>query len=123
MLEPRQRAALTPNSPAVMWHQFLGSRFLGQSLGVTIRVVEQQSHEHADLRGILEHFHGGALPIVSEFTGALNIESREITVHETHRERDYSGQFSENGRVLTLRQPGQPKPIYLVHEETLLELT
>ena len=123
MLEPHQRAALVPNAPEVRWLQFLRWRFLGASLGLAIQAAEQQNPEHAELRGLLEHSNDGSLPVVSEFTGTLNIESREITVHETRPERHYSGQFSENGRVLTLRRAGQPKPIYLVHEETLVDLT
>ncbi len=123
MLEPHQRAARIPNAPEVRWHQFLSGRFLGPTLGLAIQAAEQQTAEHAELRGILEYANDGSLPVVLEFTGALNIETREITVHETRPEWHYSGQFSENGRVLTLRRDGQAKLIYLVHEETLVELT
>jgi len=122
MIEPHQRAALIPNSRGVLWHTFLRERFLGTSFGILIQSIEQQTQEHADLHGLVEHSFGRSLPVVSDFSGALNIETREITIHETQHDRHYAGQFSENGRVLTLRQQGEAKPLHLVHDETLRDL-
>jgi hypothetical protein len=65
---------------------------------------------------------GSSLPIVSEFVGVLNLENREISIRQLQPERNYAGQISENGRVILLREVGQPKPIHLIHEETLAQL-
>jgi hypothetical protein len=131
MLEPHQRAALIPNESGVSWSHFLGGRFIGSShpahkrgsMAIVVQAIEQQSHDHAELRGLLEHALGDSLPVVSEFTGAVNLETREIRIRETLPERHYAGQLSENGRVLALRQPGHAKSCYLVHEATLADLT
>jgi hypothetical protein len=115
----------------VSWHQFLASRFVGRlpnlgretSLGISVRAIQQQGPEHAEIHGFLEQSSGSSLPVVSEFVGVLNLETREITIDHPHLEATYHGRISENGRVMILRQGAQSKPIYLVHEETLAELT
>jgi hypothetical protein len=127
MFEPHQRAALMPNQPGVSWHHFLSGRFVGSlpqagrdaSLGIMVQSIEQQSQEHADIRGFLERSSGSSLPVVSEFVGVLNLESREISIHQAQPEKIYGGQISENGRVMVLRESGHSKAIHLVHEETL----
>ena len=125
MLEDHQRATQIPNDPGVAWHHFLVGRFIGlladrkTALALTIQTVEQRSEIHAVLVGLIELSVGRALPVVTEFTGELNLESREISVHQSSSDRHYSGHFSENGRVIILRGNGQSKPIYLVHEDTL----
>jgi hypothetical protein len=86
-----------------------------------VQTIEQQSQEHAEIRGILEQSSGSSLPVVSEFVGVLNLESLEISIQQTQPEKIYSGQISENGRVITLWQTGQSKPIHLVHDETLVQ--
>jgi hypothetical protein len=130
MLEPHQRAALIPNEPGVHWHQFLGERFIGpaphiaknMSFAIAVQAIEQQSQTIAVLRGLVELFAGSSLPVVAEFVAEVNLETREISIRQSHPDRRYLGQFSENGRVLVLRENDQPKPIHLVHEETLSEL-
>jgi hypothetical protein len=130
MIAPHQRAALIPNDPGVIWTQFLGARFVGQmpqtgrdaSLAVVVQSVERQSPEHAHLRGLIEISSHSSLPVVFEFVAVLNLETREITIRQGQPDLIYSGQFSENGRVMTLRQAGHSKPLHLVHEETLANL-
>jgi hypothetical protein len=130
MLEPHQRAALIPIEPGVHWHHFLDGRFTGPaphiakntSLAVTVQTIEQPSQTNAVLRGLVELLAGSSLPVVSEFVAELNLETREISIRQSRPDRRYLGQFSENGRLLVLRENGQPKPIYLVHEETLATL-
>jgi hypothetical protein len=127
MLEPHQRAALIPIEPGVQWHHFLSSRFTeGQSgntpsLAVIFQAIEQHSPVHATLRGLLELSVGSSLPVVTEFRGELNLEAREISI-QAQPGRQYSGQFSGNGRVLVLRENGQTKSSHLVHAATLSEL-
>ena len=89
------------------------------SLGIVVQSIEQQSQEHAEFRGLVEMSSGSSLPVVSEFVGVLNLETREIAIQQTQPEKNYGGRISENGRVIVLRQAGQAKPIHLVHEETL----
>jgi hypothetical protein len=128
MLEPHQRAALIPNEPHVHWHSFLRGRFIGslpernKTLAIALQAVEQQSPVHAAMRGWVELSSGGALPVVSEFAGVLSLETREVSLRQTQPDKEYTGQISENGRVMVLRVSGQAKPIHLVHEETLAEL-
>lgn len=127
MLEPHQRAALFPNEPGVQWHHFLVGRFIGPSpragkntsLAVVTHTIEQQSSIHATLRGLLEVSSGDSLPIVSEFVGELNLETREISIHQAQSDTHYTGRFSDNGRVLVLGETGGSKSAHLVHEETL----
>jgi hypothetical protein len=129
MLEPHKRATLIPNEPGVSWHHFLRGRFLGPfpqagrdaSLAILVQSIQQQSQEHAEIRGFTEQASGSSLPVVSEFVGVLNVESREISIHQIQPEKIFSGQISENGRVIVLRQSGDSKPVNLVHEETLAQ--
>ncbi len=138
MLELHQRAAWIANGPNVAWHHFLRSRYTGRrpardgmtGVAVVIQTIVQQSESHADLGGWMEYFSDPSLPIVFEFTGTLQLETREFSIHEPHSnqpERTYSGQLSENGRVMTLRAllpgSGAAKPFHLIHEGTLAELS
>ncbi len=137
MLEDHQRAARIANEPNVAWHHFLRSRFVGRSLvgdgetgfAVAIQAVAQQSEFEAELSGCVEYFSDPAFPVVFEFVGMLQIETREISIQETPLNRvprNYAGQFSENGRVLKLRMLGAErsagKAFHLIHEETLAAL-
>ena len=138
MLELHQRAARIANAPNVAWHHVLRSRFAGPrparegggGLAVVVQSIVQQSDTHAELRGSVEYFSDPSLPIVFEFVGTLHIETRELSLHEprpNQPERIYSGQLSENGRVLTLRvhlaEGRAAKPFHLIHEGTLAELS
>jgi hypothetical protein len=137
MLEDHQRAAQIANEPAVAWHHFLRSRFVGRLLAaggetgfaVAVQAIAQQSEFEAELRGCVEYFSDPSFPVVFEFVGMLQIETREISIQETplnRAPRNYAGQFSENGRVLTLRLLGAErsaaKAFHLIHEETLTAL-
>jgi len=132
MIQPHQRAALIPNDPGMNWLQFLTGRFVGStarsaagpgaSLAIVVQAFGQQDLGNAGLRGLVEVSLRSSLPVVFEFTGALNLETREITIRQIQPDKIYSGQISENGRVMTLREAGHPKPIHLVHEETLAQL-
>jgi hypothetical protein len=128
MLEPHKRAALIPNDVGVSWHHFLGGRYVGpfrqadKSLAIVARTIEQQTQEHAELRGLVEMASGSSLPLVFEFIGALNLETREIVIDQPHSGMRFSGHISANGRVMVLREDGQARPLHLVHEETLAEL-
>ena len=134
MLAIHQRAAAIPNNPEIPWHHFIRSRFVGRlperdrdaSLAIAVHTVTQQSETHADLRGVMEYAVGSSLPVVFEFVGSLLLDTREISVQEQHLNqpvRNYSGQFSENGRVMTLRlHPADGKPskqFHLTHKDTL----
>lgn len=138
MLAVHQRAAWVQNNPEIQWHHFLQSRFVGllpdrgrdASLAIVVQAVAQQSENHADLRGVTEYAVGASLPVVMEFTGSLMLDTREISVQEQQLNqpgRIYSGQFSENGRVIAMRfhPPGgkASKVFHLIHEETLAMLT
>jgi len=130
MIKPHQRAALIPNGAGVSWSHFLRGRFVGPlsqagsdaSLAIVVESVVQQSQEHANLRGLVEVSSRSSLPVVFAFVGVLNPETREISVHQAQPDKIYSGQISENGRVMALREAGHSKPIHLVHEETLAQL-
>jgi len=127
MLEPHQRAAVIPNDPGVNWHSFIKSRFVDASgedpsLAIVVLNVAQQDQTLANLRGLVELSLGGSLPVVSEFAGVVNLESREISIHQTQPQGIYAGQLSGNGRVMVLREAGQSTPIHLVHEQTLAQL-
>src|SRR5689334_1568458 len=130
MLQPHQRAALIPSEPVVPWHSFLKSRFVeslhsngtSASLAIVVQTIQQQSQILADIRGLVELSSGSSLPVVSAFVGQLNLESRELSIHQAHPQKAWNGQISENGRVMVLREAGQAKPIHLVHEETLAQL-
>jgi hypothetical protein len=137
MLETHQRAAWLTNEPNVAWHHFLRSRFVGRlpardggaGFAVIVQAIEQQSAAHAELRGCVEYFSDPSLPVVFEFMGILQIETREFSIQKAqpNQPRNYSGQFSENGRVLTLRARDAAhrdgNPFHLIHEETLAALS
>jgi len=138
MLATHQRAAWIPNEPNVAWHHFILSRFVGRLpgrdwdaiLAVVVHTISQQSETHAELRGTTEYASGSSLPVVFEFAGSLLLDSREISIDELHLNqprRNYSGQFSENGRVMALRSRiggGETsKEFHLIHEATLARLT
>lgn len=130
MIQPHQRAALIPNDPRVSWTAFLGGRFVGAlpsagrdaSLAIVPQALAHQDLQFAQLRGLVEVSSRSSLPVVFQFAAILNLETREITIRQAQPDKTYEGQLSENGRVMTLREPGQPKPIHLVHEETLAQL-
>ena len=130
MIEPHQRAALIPNGPGVSWTQFLAARFAGPwpqggrgaELAIVVQTIVRPIQEHAGLSGLVEVSSRSSLPVVFGFTGVLNLETREISIHQTEPDKIYTGQLSENGRVMTLREAGHSKPIHLVHEETLAQL-
>jgi hypothetical protein len=82
----------------------------------------QKSQEHSDLKGWIEIASGGSLPVVFPFDGVLHLETREISVQQAHPVKAWTGQISENGRVMVLREAGQAKPMHLVHEQTLAQL-
>ncbi len=125
------------NEPNASWHHFVRSRFEARllrrrdsiSVAIDIQRVELGSAVHADLAGVMEHSSGSSLPVVTPFTGTLDLESRELLMEQEQRTGDasrYAGRFSENGRVLTLRAQGGagfgPGEIHLIHEATRREL-
>ncbi len=124
MLQPHQRAALIQNDPGVSWPQFLGARFVQSdgSFAVVVQGVVQKSQAHCELKGLIEISSNGSLPVIFTFDGVLNLETREISIHQAQPEKAWSGQISENGRVMTLSAAGQAKPIHLIHEQTLEQL-
>lgn len=135
MLEDHKRAAMMPNEADVTWVRFVRSRFVGgqgrgaASLTVDILAATQQSGSHAALAGLLEYATDASLPVVFEFVGTLDLETREVLLDDPCgdlSERSYSGRLSENGRVLTLRSryPGKAhgKPLHLIHEDTRRDL-
>ena len=130
MLEPYQRAALIPNEPGMSWHHFMRGRFVDSeipaakdaSLALVIQMMEQQGQTLAHIRGLVERSLGLSLQVVAEFVGQINLESRDISIHQRQPEKAYTGQISENGRVIVLYEAGEAKPIHLVHEETLAQL-
>jgi hypothetical protein len=124
MFQPHQRAALIPNGPGVKWPQWLGAPFVqpGGSFAVVVQGLVQRGQEHLDLKGLIEISSGASLPVIFPFDGVLNLETREISIHQAQPEKSWSGQISANGRVMTLQEAGQAKPIHLVHEQTLDEL-
>jgi len=157
MLDIHQRAAWIENEPHIEWHHFLRSRFAGRMPGrgsgselvVAVQTIVQQSEIQAELRGSMEYFpERGALPIVFDFVGSVQLDSREVILREMHSHgqavqlrapalqaqdqaqdgRIYAGQISENGRVMSLQavaadgRTPKSKPFHLIHEETLAEL-
>ena len=135
MLQIHGRAALIPIEPSAHWYRFLLSRFIGTSPGGTndaslalvVQSVSQQSATHAGLSGLMEYGSGVSLPVVFECSGTVDLETREIAIHESNQGKNsYTGSFSENGRVITLcsvSSAGQKsKPLHLIHEKTLTKL-
>jgi hypothetical protein len=112
------------------WHSFLTSRFVESlqskgksvSLAIVVRTIQQQSQILANIHGLIELSSGLSLPVISDFVGQLNLESRELSIHQAHPQIAWNGQISENGRVMLLREAGPSKPIHLVHEQTLAQL-
>jgi len=82
----------------------------------------QKSLVHSDLKGLIELSSGASLPVIFQFDGVLNLETREISIQQAHPEKSWAGQISTNGRVMVLQEVGRAKPIHLVHEETLDQL-
>ena len=121
---------MIPSEPGVPWHSFLKSRFVeslhptgkSASLAIVVQTIQQQSQILADIQGLVELSSGSSLPVVSDFVGQLNLESRELSIHQAHPQKVWIGEISENGRVMALREVGQSKPIHLVHEQTLAQL-
>ena len=126
MIHPHQRAALIPNAQGVVWTQFLVGRFVrllaDGSFAVVLQSIVQKSQGHAELNGLIEFSSGTSLPVVFAIDGVLNLETREVSIHQAHPEKRWEGQLSENGRVMMLHEVGQTKPIHLVHEPTLEQL-
>jgi hypothetical protein len=130
MLQPQQRAALIPSEPGVPWHAFLKSRFVetrqssekSPSIAIVVQAIQQRSPILADIAGLVELSSGSALPVVSAFVGQLNLETREFSIRQSQPDKILSGQLSENGRVMILREAGQSKQMHLVHEPTLAQL-
>ena len=94
----------------------------GGSFALVVQGILQRSQAHGELKGLIEISSNGSLPVIFAFDGVLNLETREITVHQAHPEKSWSGQISENGRVMMLREAGGAKPIHLIHEPTLEQL-
>jgi hypothetical protein len=130
MIELHQRATLIPNASGVSWTQYLTARFAGPfpqagrgaELAIVVQTIVQPIQQHAGLCGLVEVSSRASLPVVYGFTGVVNLETREISIHQTQPDKIYTGQLSENGRVMTLRETGHSKPIHLVHEDTLAQL-
>jgi hypothetical protein len=124
MLQPHQRAALIPNDPGVNWPQFLGERFVQSngSFAIVAQSIVQKSQTHCELKGLIEISSNGALPVIFQFTGGLNLENREISILQVQPEKAWSGNVSENGRVIVLREASKGKPMHLIHEQTLEQL-
>ena len=134
MLENYQRAALMPNGANVTWHHFLSSRFVGELpgegdtfLALQVQRIIQQSATHAEIEGLIEYGSGESLPVVVEWNGTVDLETRDISIHESSQsDKSYVGRFSENGRVFTLCSVSatgrKSKPLHLIHEGTLAQL-
>jgi hypothetical protein len=135
MLEDHQRAAQIPNEPNVTWHQFLMARFVGglpegkagAFLALAVQRITQQSATHAEIAGLLEYGSGASLPVVVECNGTIDLETRDISIHESTADpKSFVGRVSKNGRVITLHlssgSGSKSKPVHLVHEETLAQL-
>jgi hypothetical protein len=130
MLEDHQRAALMPNTANLTWAHFVRARFVAEdrktAFAVEILEVALQSPIDATVKGMLEQGARGSLPVVYEFLGTLDLESRELTIRDQADAQSYAGRFSENGRVLTLELTtggrGTGRPMHLIHEGTRQEL-
>lgn len=125
MFQPHQRAALIINDAGVKWPQFLAGPFVqpGGSFAIVVQSIVQTSQEQSELKGMIEISSGASLPVIFPFAGVLNLETREIALQQAHPEKSWAGQISTNGRVVMLQEAGQAKPIHLVHEQTLDELS
>lgn len=125
MFQAHQRAALIINDPGVNWLRFLAGPFVlpGGSFAIVVQSIVQTGQDQSELKGMIEISSGGSLPVIFPFAGVLNLETREIGLQQVQPEKSWAGQISPNGRVLMLQEAGQAKPIHLVHEQTLEELS
>jgi hypothetical protein len=133
VLELHQRAAFLPTEPPLTWLHFLRARFLGElrergrasTVGLTLQSAAQQSETTAEVRGLLEFSADGALPVVYDCAGSLNLATRELALEDA-KAAAYEGRFSENGRVLSLTRRtadgARSKPFHLIESATLAEL-
>lgn len=127
MIEPHTRAAYVQNQPTEQWYHFLVARFVGSLkragwFAVLVRGAVQRGPAEAEISGILEQADQTSLPVVLDFVGSVNLETREVVISDSNEGR-YRGQFSANGRVMTLRKDGTGQELRLVHEETLRYLS
>lgn len=94
------------------------------TVGLTLQAAAQNSETTAEVRGILEFSADGALPVVYDCVGSLDLASRELTLDDTRS--TYEGAFSENGRVVSLTRRtadgARSKPFHLIEAATLAEL-
>lgn len=133
MLELHQRAAFLPNDPPLTWLHFVRARFLGElrergraaTVALTFHSAVQQGETLAEVRGVLEFSADGALPVIYECTGTLNLATRELSFEDT-KAWSYTGHFSGNGRVISLERRSadgaRSKPFHLIEAATLAEL-
>lgn len=133
MLELHQRAAFLPTEPPLTWLHFIRARFLGElrergrtnTVGLTLQSAVQQSETTAEVRGFVEFSTDGALPVVYDCAGSLDLATRELALEDA-KTAGYEGRFSENGRVISLtrRAPdgARSKPFHLIESATLAEL-
>ena len=133
MLELHQRAAFLPTEPPLTWLNFVRARFLGEwrergrtsTVGLTMQSAVQQSEHTAEVRGILEFSADGALPVVYDCAGSLDLGSRELAIEDS-KATSYEGRFSDNGRVISMTRRAadgaRSKPFHLIESGTLAEL-
>ncbi len=132
MLELHQRAAFLPTEPPLTWLHFIRARFLGElrergrtsTVGLTLQSAVQQSETTAEVRGLFEFSADGALPVVYDCVGSLNLATRELALEDS-KATAYEGRFSENGRVISLARrtadAARSKPFHLIESATLAE--
>jgi hypothetical protein len=133
VLELHQRAAFLPTEPPLTWLHFVRARFLGElrerdrasTVGLTLQSAVQQSETSAEVRGILEFSADGALPVVYDCAGSLNLATQELSLEDS-KSASYEGRFSVNGRVISLTRRAadgaRSKPFHLIESGTLAEL-
>jgi hypothetical protein len=133
VLELHQRAAFLPTEPPLTWLHFIRARFLGElrdrgrasTVGLTLQSAVQQSETTAEVRGLLEFSADGALPVVYDCAGSLDLGSKELALQDS-KSAVYEGRFSENGRVISLTRRAadgaRSKPFHLIESGTLAEL-
>jgi len=118
---------LIPAEPGTPWRSFLKSRFVESpaakdetlSLAIVFETVRQHSHSQTDLVGLMEFWQGSALPVVLGFVGQLNLENREFSIRQDQSGENLTGQISENGLVMTLREASQAKLMHFMHHQAL----
>jgi hypothetical protein len=133
VLELHQRAACRPTEPPLSWLDFVRARFLGElrqrgrstTVAMTLQSAVLQSETVAEVRGALEFSHAGALPVVYDCAGTLNLQTQELSLEDSKAVR-YEGRFSENGRVVSLQRTAaggeRPQSLDLIESGTLAEL-